>query len=436
MHIWDWSAGERLGSARLDGKVFAVDAAEDGSCVVAAGECGLQFFPFRDGAPRLAAGLRVEGAPGLLHSEAVLHELSGSTFVDVRCGTGASAGMVFAVTPTGTVTCVLETRVLDRYVAAEASDAFAITCADHMLAVACTDGIVRLFAAATLEYVTTLPSPPALGAANVAPSQDAVRLSLASFSAGARYPHALCARLSADASRCTVVYADRTLFVWDVRDPRRIGKLRTFLFPGACVWDVAAPPAHARLGPAPGLAYGSGSGRDPRNGAVSSPLPRDSFITCGSDGSVRIWSLDAARARSKAADDDDSGGPSAPRPAPNMDARSRASWQCAFSRELLHIVYVHPPRQRAPGEASVRSSGGGMAGKAEAGNLAEDCERPAGPDHDTTLRCLTVDGRGRHVAVGDRKGTVRCVSAMPAANDSAVTPLTHSPTPLPHSQGV
>lgn len=419
MHIWDWSAGERLGSARLESKVFAVDAAADGSCVVAAGECGLQFFPFRDGSPRLATGLRVEGAPGLLHSDAVLHELSGSTFVDVRCGTGASAGMVFAVTPAGTVACVLETRVLDRYVAAEASGAFALTCADHVLAVACTDGVVRIFAAATLEYVTTLPSPPALGAANVAPSQDAVRLSLASFSAGARYPHAICTRLSPDASRCTVVYADRTLFVWDVREPRRIGKLRTFLFPGACVWDVAAPPILARLGPAPGLACSTGSGRGPQSGAVSSPLPRDSFVTCGSDGSVRIWSLDAARALGKAAD----GAASAPPPAPNMDARSRASWQCAFSRELLHIVYVHPPRQRAPGEATVRNSGGGVAGKAEPGNLAEDCERPSGPDHDTTLRCLTVDGRGRHVAVGDRKGTVRCVRghATPLQRPAAVT---------------
>ena len=36
----------------------------------------------------------------------------------------------------------------------------------------------------------------------------------------------------------SVVYSDHSLYVWDVRNLRQIGKLHSFLHHNACIWDL------------------------------------------------------------------------------------------------------------------------------------------------------------------------------------------------------
>lgn len=174
---------------------------------------------------------------------------------------------------------------------------------DGTLAAACADGLVRLFKADDLQYVATLPRPPPLGRANISSVrelQDIADLAAASALAAAaakiapgddddggavapeenddvnvgtvgdeasfggvkgdqgrdgrgggagngcataiRYPAALGCRLSPSGTKVVCIYADRGLFIWDVTDPLCVGKYRSFLAHGGCIWDVQRMP--------------------------------------------------------------------------------------------------------------------------------------------------------------------------------------------------
>lgn len=57
-----------------------------------------------------------------------------------------------------------------------------------------------------------------------------------------RYPAALGCRLSPSGTKVVCIYADRGLFIWDATDPMCVGKYRSFLAHGGCIWDVQRMP--------------------------------------------------------------------------------------------------------------------------------------------------------------------------------------------------
>ena len=42
-------------------------------------------------------------------------------------------------------------------------------------------------------------------------------------------------------ARVSVVYNDHSLYIWDVRDVRKVGKSHSFLFHSACIWGLEVP---------------------------------------------------------------------------------------------------------------------------------------------------------------------------------------------------
>lgn len=172
---------------------------------------------------------------------------------------------------------------MEKWVSLEAPSAYGVSVHDGTLAAACADGLVRLFHAADLQYIATLPRPPPLGRANIssirelqlitdaaaacAPARtavqapagvsghsesDAKRTKPEGASDGsvrdqtgsvARYPAALGCRLNPSGTKVVCIYADRSMFIWDVTDPLCVGKYRSFLAHGACIWDIQRVPS-------------------------------------------------------------------------------------------------------------------------------------------------------------------------------------------------
>lgn len=131
---------------------------------------------------------------------------------------------------------------------------------------------------------------------------------LTSAGAGAgsvdNYPDSVCCQLSADSSKLTCVYSDRSLFIWDIKNPKKVGKYRSFLGHSGCVWDVDV---------CPDTLPGSATGSTAMDLEQRPPFPPGTFVTCSSDSTIRFWNLNGAGSDTKR----------------NM-----------FSKELLRTIFV------------------------------------------------------------------------------------------------
>lgn len=102
--------------------------------------------------------------------------------------------------------------------------------------------------------------------------------------ADAKYPDCVAITYDEVNSKLTAIYNDHSIYVWHVLNIKRVspiilpghfsrnssfqvGKSYSFLYHSACIWGVEmAPP--------------------------NSPLPHGSFLTCSSDDTIRVWTLD------------------------------------------------------------------------------------------------------------------------------------------------
>lgn len=87
----------------------------------------------------------------------------------------------------------------------------------------------------------------------------------------ARYPDAIALAFDENNNKLTCVYNDHSIYVWDVRDIKRVGKSHSFLYHSACIWGVEMYPT------------GSDS---------VGAMPAGSFVTCSSDDTIRVWNLE------------------------------------------------------------------------------------------------------------------------------------------------
>lgn len=54
----------------------------------------------------------------------------------------------------------------------------------------------------------------------------------------ARYPDCIAVSYDPFSQWLSCVYNDHSVYVWDVRDVKRVGKVHSALFHAACVWDL------------------------------------------------------------------------------------------------------------------------------------------------------------------------------------------------------
>lgn len=189
--------------------------------------------------------------------------------------------------------------------------AFALAVSASLVACASSAGVVRLFAARTLAFKGNLPRPTsrtagtaaaaaACGAAGAAGAGPAT-----SASAGALFPDAVSLSFDATGERLTVLYSDRSVVVWDVRNPGKVVRHRSVLSHAGIVWGAAlvpswqaallgqqAAPGAIGFAPMPGPhAGGAGAGAGACAGEGAGASPSSVLVTCGTDGSVRLWNV-------------------------------------------------------------------------------------------------------------------------------------------------
>ncbi|KAK7134125.1 hypothetical protein R3I94_015848 [Phoxinus phoxinus] len=306
LNLWDWKKHTLLAANKVSSRVTSVSFSEDSSHFVTAGNRHVRFW-------YLEPSHSHKPVP-LMGRSALLGEMQNNFFCGVACGRGPKSDSTFCITSSGLLCEFSGRRVLERWVRLQSS-AHALTVTEDLVFCACANGTVRVFSPLDLRFICALPRPHQL-----------CGTTQASRTPEARYPDPVAVTFDPVHRWLSCVYNDHSVYVWDTRDLQKVRALHSARYHSACVWDLQMFPTDACQ-------------------MWGSPEP---FLSCSSDGTVRIWSADPP------------------------------------SEDLLHVLYV------SDDSAALR-----------------DAEGTAAAEGSSGIRSICVSPDGRHLASGDRSGTLR-----------------------------
>ncbi|EFN81436.1 Mitogen-activated protein kinase-binding protein 1 [Harpegnathos saltator] len=341
VNVWDWRSNVKVASNKVSSKVKAVCFAENGNYFVTVGNRHVKFWYLE-----YSRSAKYKEPVPLMGRSAILGEQRNNDFVDVACGRGEMADSTYAITKTGLLCEFNNRRLLDKWVELRTSSANCMAVGDKYIFIGCAEGIVRCFSPSTLQFITTLPRTHYLG---VDVAQGLSISHMSQHPLEARYPDAIALAFDERNNKLTCVYNDHSIYVWDVRDIRRVGKSHSFLYHSACIWGVEMYPA----------------GPD-----CIGAMPAGSFITCSSDDTIRVWNLEK-----------------------DISSNDTLYKRNIYSNELLKVLYVDPEL------TYLKDLDLAAAGSTEKSDASYDGRNG--------VRSIRVGPDGKHLASGDRSGNIR-----------------------------
>uniref|UniRef100_A0A8C8J324 WD repeat domain 62 n=1 Tax=Oncorhynchus tshawytscha TaxID=74940 RepID=A0A8C8J324_ONCTS len=310
--VWEWRKGTVIASNKVSSRVLSVSFSEDNSYFVTAGNRHVKFWYLDASKER-----RVNSTVPLIGRSGLLGEQRNSMFCGLSCGRGNMASSTYCITSSGLLCQFNSRRMLDAWVDLKVSMTTSARCLsvnEVFIFCGCADGTVRLFSPQNLHYITSLHRPHCLGV-DITQGLQPGHLFVADPKA--EYPDTLALTFDPVTRHLTCVYNDHSVYVWDVRDIKNVGKVYSALYHSGCVWSLETYPDMD---------------------LSRSCLPPGSFLTCSSDSTIRLWHSDPGLVQ----------GTSCPR---NL-----------YSHDLLRIVYVGEDTQHLQTDGE-RGEGGGMDAK-------------------------------------------------------------------------
>ncbi len=399
--FWDWDIGSKLSVQKLAKKVHSISYHWSGDYFVTAGDRHLKWWFVNE---------VLDGKPA-----SILEEHRNSEFMDVVCGSGSSSDYTYCTTSAG-VLCVFNAeRMMEKCVPLDSAASFCLELfsadgAPGLLTVGCANGVVRCFSPLSLDSVATLPLPAPLSGGTAHPACYALRKVF-----GTR---------ASPTPKLACIYADHSLFVWDISDVYSIAKYRSFLFHHSCVWDVQFVEGREAAG---------GTDHSVSSKLRAGKIPAGSFVTCSTDNTVKFWNLD---------------------PKAQRDSKLRS----VFSREMLHSVDIvesgeDAAKQKSVNASAILNSVNSTISSFVVGDLSEggrgvdlscaipDAELPDRPKGNDAPRCLAVHPYGNELAIGSKAGRLRVLDLhtmreklSTTAHAAEILAMSYSP-PLVSSDG-
>ncbi|KAL9954783.1 hypothetical protein ACROYT_G042360 [Oculina patagonica] len=372
VNIWNWKTGTKVASNKVSSKVSALSFSENGSYFVTVGVRHVKFWYFdtESNKSKVSKTLVINGRAALLG------EQRNNTFCDVACGRGINSDLTYCVSSSGLLCSINSKRVLDTWVELKTSKARAIAVSEHYIICGCADGIIRVFNPLKLQFIVTIPKPHFLGV-NVAEGIDSSNP--LSKPEKAVYPDTVAVVLDTVNHRLTCVYNDHSLYMWDVKDMKKIGKTWSSLYHSTCVWGVEVYPNVS----------------DNRQAA----LPPGSFLTCSSDDTVRVWNIE--------------------------EGTSISFERNVYSKEMMKVLYMEDAL------ANLKDT--------DISPAIKNMRDSTGDTRNAGVRCLRISPDGQTLATGDRSGNIRVYDLMffdetakIEAHESEVLCVEFSPTESGH----
>ncbi|XP_042907111.1 mitogen-activated protein kinase-binding protein 1 isoform X2 [Parasteatoda tepidariorum] len=343
VNVWDWKNNVKVASNKVSCKVKALSFASNGNYFVTVGNRHVKFWYLECSR---SAKYKHEAVP-LMGRSAILGDQRNNYFCDVACGKGDMTESTYAITKSGLLCEFNSRRLLDKWVELRTTSANSISVGDNLIVIGCAEGVIRCFNPFNLNFISTLPRPHALGV-DVAKGLVAGK-STSSHQPSAKYPDTIAIALDEINNKVTCVYNDHSLYVWDIKDTKKVGKSHSFMYHSACIWGVEVYPE--------------------LNENLKNILPKGTFLTCSSDDTIRFWNLEPSI-------EDDTG-----------------YHRNIYSTELLKILYIDSELSYLC-DTELNSSGS---------NDKVDTTY----DGKNGVRCLRICPDGRNLASGDRSGNIR-----------------------------
>ncbi|XP_056395187.1 WD repeat-containing protein 62-like [Hyla sarda] len=262
VNVWDWKNNNIVAKNKVSSKVSAVSFSEDSSYFVTAGHRHVKFWYLES-----SKKSQVKGTVPLVGRSGLLGDLHNNIFGGVACGKGKNAGSTYCVSYSGILCQFSEKRVLDKWLKLKVSSSTCLCVTEEFVFCGCEEGVVRIFSAHNLQYVTDLPKPHSLGV-DVALGLDAS--TLFTKQGNSSYPDTCALVYDGGNQWLCCVYNDHSVYVWDVSNTRKVGKVYSALYHSSYVWNIEIYPESGQI----------------------RGLTRGSFFTCSSDNTIRLWSLE------------------------------------------------------------------------------------------------------------------------------------------------
>ncbi|KAM4696219.1 WD repeat-containing protein 62-like [Rhinophrynus dorsalis] len=262
VNVWDWKGNNIVAKNKISSKVSAVSISEDSSYFVTVGNRHVKFWYMES-----SKKLQVNGTVPLVGRSGLLGDLHDNIFCGVACGKGSTSGSTFCIANSGVLCKFSEKRVLEKWIKLKVIASCCLCVTEKFVFCGCVEGIVRIFNAQNLQYIADLPKPHYLGV-DVALGLDPS--ALFTKHSDSSYPDTSALVYDECNQWLCCVYNDHSLYVWDVNDTRKVGKVYSALYHSSFVWNVELYPEVEQ----------------------KQSLPPGSFFTCSSDNTIRLWNID------------------------------------------------------------------------------------------------------------------------------------------------